>query len=131
MIDTIQWLIPRVTFLTMSILFIGYSALIDAEHINNRQHFKDHKSRWCLRFTYFLTILLVSFDFAFGFAFLFAATFDQVLNYMRGKPFWYLGTEAKWDLFWKRNMILYKSFKITALIISLYLFYGQYIHKFI
>jgi len=107
----------------VSYLFIIYSAVIDAEHLNKGEYIEDHTSRWILRFIFFLLIALFSFRAAAGFAFLFAALFDQFLNYMRGKPFWYLGTVAKWDIFFSKRKYLYVCVKIIALLTSLYLFF--------
>ena len=109
----------------LSIAFVILSAIIDAEHIKKEQFFSDHKSRWILRFIFFLAIGIDHIEYIIGSALIFTALFDQVLNRLRGLGFWYLGTEAKWDLFFSSKPILYKFVKISALIGGVVAFFSK------
>ena len=100
-------------------LFIYFSAKIDAEHFDKQQYVEDHTSRWFQRASVFLILLTLDINLAIGFFFLFVATFDATLNKLRGLDLWYLGTVAKWDLFFTSKPNLYKASKIASLLIAL------------
>ena len=102
--------------------FVLVSAVMDGEHLNKKQYIEDHTSRWLLRAMFCLALGFGNWIWIFAAALLFAAMFDQVLNKFRGKRFWYLGTVAKWDLFWKKHIWFYATAKIIMLIVSITMF---------
>lgn len=102
--------------------FVLMSALVDAEMILKGHYIDSHKSRWYLRFCFFLSFGFFNWTWAIASALLFTALFDQVLNLMLSKPFWYLGTVAKWDKFFSNKKWLYVTIKILCLVTSLYLY---------
>jgi hypothetical protein len=107
----------------LTILFIVFTAFIDVEMILKNQYIDSHRSRWLQRFTFFLALGLNDPLDAIASALLFSVLFDQVLNLMRGLPFWYLGTVAKWDIFFSKRKWLYIIAKFLMLIASILLFY--------
>jgi hypothetical protein len=70
--------------LTYIILFVVVSAFIDWEHISSNQYIDSHISRGVLRFLFILAVSRDITDFL-GMSIFFMATFDGVLNWMRGK----------------------------------------------
>lgn len=109
-------------------LFIIASAYVDAEHINDKDYIEDHKSRFLLRFVVALGFsydknMIYYFDFIslIIFLILFVSIFDSLLNIMRGKGFFYLGSVAKWDLFWKKHKSVYIFMRIFILILLIIL----------
>ena len=106
----------------LTIGFVIISAIVDAEHLNKKQYIDNHGSRWLLRLCFFLVLGFYDWIWIFASGLLFTATFDQALNRFRGLPFWYLGTVAKWDIFWSKRKWLYIPVKILVLILSLFLF---------
>jgi hypothetical protein len=98
------------------------SAIVDAEHINKGEYIEDHSSRWLLRMGFFIAMAMSSKLDGLASALLFTALFDQLLNWFRNKPFWYLGTVAKWDIFFSKRKWLYITVKIICLITAITLF---------
>ena len=113
-----------IAFFLMSVAFVFLNAVIDGGLINSGRYIDDHSPRAMMRFIFFVFIGTVSLNFWYFIAsgLMFAALFDQSLNYVRNLPFWYLGTVAKWDVFWRKNLIAYKIVKVLLLLTSLYLF---------
>lgn len=103
--------------------FTLLSALIDCEMILKGHYIDSHKSRWWLRLCFFLALGFHNWIWIFASALLFTASFDQVLNGMRTKPFWYLGTVAKWDIFFSKRKWLYITVKVLCLITAIVLFF--------
>ena len=103
------------------IAFVFATAVIDAEHLQKQEYIKDHFSRFAQRFIVFCIIAAFNWQLAFGFGLIFAALFDQILNKLRDLPPFYLGTVAKWDLFFRRFKWLYISLKVISLIGGVYL----------
>lgn len=101
-----------------SILFIYYSAKIDAEHYLSQQYFEDHKSRFLQRASVGALILAFSFWKAVSFALLFWALFDGIRNYLVGKEIFYIGETAETDKFFTGKYNLYVGSKVIALIIA-------------
>jgi len=110
----------------VSLAFVVLTALIDAEMILEEHYIDSHRSRWSQRVCFFLAMGMVQPEYFFASALLFSALFDQVLNSMRMLPFWYLGTVAKWDLFFSKRKWLYVAMKITTLILAALLFTFKY-----
>ena len=109
-----------------ALIFTMASAAVDGTLINNKHYIDDHTPRVVFRFTVFILIGLLSQNVWLFIAsgLLFAALFDQMLNFVRGLDFWYLGTVAKWDIFFSKYKWLYISTKISALLLSLIIFYN-------
>ena len=106
-----------IPYLFASIGFILISSARDGGLINNGHYIKDHSPRWVIRFIFFIIIgvLSHSFNYFLASALLFTTTFDQLLNYVRYLPFWYLGTVAKWDQFFNRKYFLIPKTRFTKL----------------
>ena len=105
---------------TLYIVFIVASVRIDAEHIENKQYFTDHRSRFVLRAvvtalaaeTIWDLLLLGS---------LFYLVFDYLLNISVGNRWNYIGGTSKIDLFWRKHIAWQLPFKILLFTSSLVL----------
>lgn len=106
----------------VTIGFSILSAVVDAEHINKKEYINKHRSRWLLRLCFFISIGLAEWQYFFASAFLFTALFDQLLNKFRDLPLWYLGTVARWDVFFSKRKWLYILVKVICLSLGLFLF---------
>ncbi len=108
-----------------ALLFTMVSAAVDGTLVNNKHYIDDHTPRWIFRFSIFVLIGLFFQNVCLflASAFLFTALFDQMMNFVRGIDFWYLGTVAKWDVFFSKYKWLYISTKILTLLLALFLFY--------
>ncbi len=92
------------------------------QHILKKEYITDHKPRATLRVAFFAAFGVYDPIMGLASALLFWVLFDQLLNWMRYLPFWYLGTVAKTDIFFSKRKWLYISIKISSLILSLLLF---------
>ncbi len=108
--------------LILTIIFIGYTAAIDAEHLRKKQHIYEHKNRFIQRMIFFIALGLCNPIYALASALLFSAMFDQTLNWLRQLEFWYLGNTSAWDKFFNRKPILYISIKILCFMAGISLF---------
>ena len=99
------------------IIFIIFSAKIDAEHINRQQYFSDHFSRFVLRFVVTLGMSSGVLEF-FLLSSLFWALFDFALNYFTGNKLLYVGKTAWIDKQFNKIPIVYFLLKIIVLTIS-------------
>ena len=99
------------------IIFITFSAKIDAEHINRRQYFSDHFSRFVLRFVVTLGMSSGVLEFVL-LSSLFWAIFDITLNYFTGNKLLYVGKTAWIDKQFNKIPIVYFLLKIIVLTIS-------------
>jgi hypothetical protein len=99
------------------IIFIIFSAKIDAEHINRQQYFSDHFSRFVLRFVVTLGMSSGVLEF-FLLSSLFWAIFDITLNYFTGNKLLYVGKTAWIDKQFNKIPIVYFLLKIIVLTIS-------------
>ena len=89
------------------IAFTLFCSWVDCEHIERGQWVESHLSRWMMRFSFFCMAGMVEWEYSIASALLFTALFDQSLNLMRGMDsIWYLGTVAKWDLFFTKKYFL-------------------------
>ena len=102
------------------VIFILISAYIDWEHLKDNDYIESHFSRWILR-ALFVCVASNSIAELIGMSLLFIALFDSILNAMRGKELFYLGTVALWDKFWSRIPYLFIVFKIVCLFVGVYL----------
>lgn len=100
--------------------FVVISAYIDYEHLRDKDYIESHVSRWLLRLLFITATSNDLFDFV-GMSLFFMATFDQVLNAMRGKDLFYLGNTAYWDRFWLDKKFAYICFKIVVLFMSVFI----------
>ena len=96
---------------TLYIVFIVASVLIDAEHIENKQYFTDHRSRFVLRAVVTALAAETIWDF-FLLSSLFYLTFDYSLNLSIGNKWNYIGGTSKIDLFWRKYSAWQLPFKI-------------------
>jgi hypothetical protein len=99
------------------IIFIIFSAKIDAEHINRQQYFIDHFSRFVLRFVVTLGMSSGVLQFVL-LSSLFWALFDISLNYFTGNKLLYVGKTAWIDKQFNKIPIVYFLLKIIVLTIS-------------
>lgn len=99
------------------IIFIIFSAKIDAEHINRQQYFSDHFSRFILRFVVTLGMSSGVLQFVL-LSSLFWALFDISLNYFTGNKLLYVGKTAWIDKQFNKIPIVYFLLKIIVLTIS-------------
>jgi hypothetical protein len=105
--------------LLILINFIWLSALIDMEHLIDDDYIEDHTSRFILR-TLFIYVIFREINWQFvGAVMVFMASFDSTLNLMRGLPINYLGSTAKWDIFWKKYPVGYILMKVICLLIGI------------
>lgn len=111
----------------VSLLFTTFSAYIDYEHISNKQYFKDHSSRWILRTLFVSTIAIFEPCLAVISALLFWVFFDQILNLLLDKDFFYTGRTSKIDMFfseYKRTYVILKLFTLFITTVLIYLYNG-------
>jgi len=106
----------------ITIAFTIVSAYIDDEHVEDGDYIENHRSRWILRFLFCLVFGFYNPIWIVASGLLFWVFFDQMYNYFMEKPFWYLGTTAYLDRFFKKRMVLYISLKLLSLIIGIILF---------
>lgn len=99
------------------IIFIIFSAKIDAEHINRQQYFSDHFSRFILRLVVTLGMSSGVLEFVL-LSSLFWAIFDITLNYFTGNKLLYVGKTAWIDKQFNKIPIVYFLLKIIVLTIS-------------
>jgi len=110
-----------VTILFFVVGFTACFAWMDAEHLNKKHYIDNHTSRWVLRAYFFVSIGIFNPWWMIGSSLIFTALFDQLLNLGRGLPFWYLGTVAKWDIFFSKRKWMYVSAKILALLLGVFI----------
>lgn len=106
----------------LSIAFTYFTAFIDDEHLDKNHYIIKHNSRLLQRLMFFSVFGLIHWLYSIAAGLMFMAIFDQMLNYLRPKPFWFLGNTAKWDIFFSKRRWLYITVKVLALITSLILF---------
>jgi hypothetical protein len=106
--------------LSISILFIFASALIDKE-VLEYSYIYSHRSRAFQRALFFGCLALFSITGAIGGVFLFMALFDGILNKLRKIDLFYVGTTAKWDIFFREKPFLYIFVKVISLFTGIYL----------
>ena len=95
-------------------------AWIDSEHLNKNEYILNHLSRSVLRALICLTIGFYSINGAILFTLVFWLLFDHVLNFFRGKDIFYLGTVAKLDIFFSKNIALYILLKGLVLFVIIF-----------
>lgn len=106
--------------LIVIILFTFIEAWRDFEVLQSTYIFS-HASRWIARAFFVLAFAQGDLALTIGMTLVFASLFDSVLNRLRGLDIFYLGTVAKWDLFWIKIPYLYMIFKFVSLMVGVYL----------
>jgi hypothetical protein len=89
-----------------TLAFILISVAYDGGILNAGRSIRNHASRFIFRCIFFSLFFFHSLEYVFASALLFTALFDQLLNFVRKLPFWYLGTVAKWDKFFNKKYFL-------------------------
>lgn len=117
-------MLQAINVLLASLGFIFWTALIDADHILKQQYILDKTTRFAQRATFFIVIACFNLQLFLAASLLFIALFDQAINLCCKKPLFYLGTTAKWDIFWKKHIRWYILLKIITLISSVILFFS-------
>ena len=100
-------------------LIICYAAVllfaqIDGDHIRKGQYIKDHIPRYFLRALFVVALGGFNWIDTAGLILAFMGTFDNTLNLVTRKGFLYLGTVAKWDIFWTKHRVIYKTLLIVS-----------------
>lgn len=103
-------------FWVITLFFVHWTATIDYEHLDRKQYFTNHLSRWFQRFTFILPIAVYDVWYAISCGLLFAALFDHWLNIRRGMDFLHLGRTSRWDKFFRNHLYLYALAKCLFLI---------------
>jgi len=106
----------------LAIAFTIASAYVDAEHLNDKDYIENHASRAIMRGIFFLAIGLTGWMNMVAAALMFASLFDHLLNILTDKTFFYLGTTAKWDKFWRKRKVIYIIANVLMITGSIYLF---------
>jgi len=102
-------------------LWITYTAKVDSEHLLKNEYITNHASRLITRV---LTGGLVAFSSPIGglvLGLLFWALFDTILNRYRGKDWFYVGSVANTDKFFKDKYSILLVTKGISLILSIVL----------
>ena len=109
-------------------IFSVFTAEIDAEHINNGQYIKDHRSRFKQRFYAMTPFLLVNPMYFLASGMLFWVVFEIALNLMiKQKPF-YIGNTADTDKFFRKHVWLHRSLKVICLTGAFVLYFYEFLN---
>ena len=100
--------------------FLFLSAKMDANLLNRGSFIYEHWTRNGLRLIVIYLLSTQWTDFL-AYSLLFAGIFDNLLNVLRGELLFFLGSTAKWDLFWRKRPNLYKLFIIASILTGIYL----------
>lgn len=103
-----------------SIIFVGLSVWIDAEHLNKHQYIGDHTSRSVLRLFVFALIGGSIAGFALSGA-IFFLLFDICLNYATDNYWNYIGGTASIDKFFRKYPRWWFPAKLIVLTLSILL----------
>ena len=100
------------------LLFTGIYlfALMDAEHFQRKQFFKDHRSRFYMRALFVLVLGQADIKITAGAGLLFYALFDAVLNSIMDWGIMSVGDTSRVDIFFLRFPILHKTLKFVCLL---------------
>lgn len=115
-------MIPALTAYALTVAFTIVSAIVDTEHLKDKDYIESHTSRWVLRLLFFIAMGAWNPIYILASALIFTATFDQILNKFMDNSIWYLGDTALWDKFWKKRKVLYIIMKVSAFVLGTYLF---------
>lgn len=122
-------MIEGIVFLKFVVLliFIVFTARIDADHFNKHQFITNHTPRFVQR-GFFVLGLILSYDMnlyeALAYPLLFWALYDQTLNSMRkGVSLFYIGDTANSDSFARLYPHIYWVSKVVSLFVGIFLLY--------
>ena len=115
-----------ISILILSIVFCVYTAQIDSEHLLKDQYIDSHSSRAKQRLMFILCATMYSVWGGLMSLLILMVMFDQVLNVQMSRDFWYLGKTAKWDIFWRENITMYKIIKVLGLLAAITILIWQY-----
>lgn len=100
----------------VTIGFVIFTAKLDAEHLNKKQYFKSHVSRWIQRVLFISGLALSGWTDAIAMGLIFWVLFDHTLNLFRENiKLFYVGKTSEMDMFWHHNRLFYYSAKFVAL----------------
>ena len=106
--------------------FLFASAKMDANLLNRGSFIYEHYTRVMLRLISIYLLCDNNWELFLGFSLIFAGSFDNILNLMRRREFFHLGTTAKWDKFWRKKPNLYKLFVLLSIPSGIYLLIKNY-----
>ena len=109
--------------LILIIAFTFASAKVDAILINGGHYFTDHKPRFIFRAVVVSLLALFNPLLIIAYSLIFFGIFNPLLNRFRSLGFWYLGSTAKTDVFFRKHPALYKITLILSLISGFYIWY--------
>ena len=108
-----------IIFLIFCLLFIFFTAKIDAEHIIKEEYIHDHTSRLIQRMSVGMLLINYNYEYPVILWCLFWTFFDSILNILRKKPLLYLGTESEYDSFFGNKKLFFIFTKIVTFSIVL------------
>lgn len=96
--------------------FLFATAAIDANHYKKGEWVENKRDRWLQRALFMIGLSLASHILdALFFALWWMASFDMILNFLRGLDSNHLGNKG-WDKFWSDKPTLYTVMKVVAFI---------------
>ena len=114
-------MIESILIFTVSVAFTVMCADIDYEHLIDGDYIESHASRALHRALFPLAISIYDYKAGIASGLIIGALFDQFLNGLLGKDFFFLGDTAKWDIFFKKRKYLYIGIKVGMLSTAFYL----------
>lgn len=108
-------------FLIVAYLWIHFTAKVDAEHLNKQEYINNHASRLAARILTGVIVGIFSPVAGICLGLLFWTLFDTILNRFRNKPWFYVGSVAETDKFFKNKYRFYFLTKIISLTIVIIL----------
>lgn len=108
----------EILFVIYTLIWIYYTAKVDAEHISRGQYITTHLSRWLSRSMVAVLLSIFSIKAGLILGLLFWTFFDSFLNKIRDLPLFYLGETAKTDRFFTKLQWLFITSKVISFIIA-------------
>ena len=109
--------------LILTIAFTLASAKVDAVLNNGGHYFTDHKPRFLFRLIVVSLISLFNPYLILAYGLIFFGIFNPSYGRFRDLGFWYLGTEAETDKFFRKYPTLYKITLISSSVSGLVIWY--------
>lgn len=109
------------------LVYIYNAAMQDGSILNNGSFIYEHTTRVIERILFISLLAFTHHEIQYiiiahiGYSLVFAALFDQTLNLVRSKSIFYLGSTAKWDIFWKSHISQYKIFVVSSCVIGTFI----------
>ena len=109
--------------LILLILFAFASSKVDSILNNGGHYFTNHKPRFIFRVI--VAVLIAGFNplLTLAYGLIFFGIFNPSYGKFRNLGFWYVGTEADTDKFFRKHPTLYKITLILSLISGFYIWY--------